>query len=84
MHFSRYPKKNNYFRGVYSLLPLTVHTYIIGHYNPLVRIIDLVSHTTYVVPFVSLFESFKSEKKKAKYEHIKVFKIPFYRFIVHK
>ena len=25
------------------------HTYIIGHYNPSVRIIDLVSHTTYVV-----------------------------------
>ena len=28
-----------------------VHTYIIGHYNPLVRIIALVSHTTYVVCF---------------------------------
>ena len=26
-----------------------IHTYIIGHYNPSVRIIDLVSHTTYVV-----------------------------------
>ena len=26
-----------------------IHTYIIGHYNPLVRIIDLVSHITYVV-----------------------------------
>ena len=26
-----------------------IHTYIIGHYNPLVRIFDLVSHTTYVV-----------------------------------
>ena len=25
------------------------HTYIIDHYNPSVRIIDLVSHTTYVV-----------------------------------
>ena len=25
------------------------HTYIIGHYNPSVRFIDLVSHTTYVV-----------------------------------
>ena len=24
-----------------------IHTYIIGHYNPSVRIIDLVSHTTY-------------------------------------
>ena len=24
-------------------------TYIIGHYNPSVRIIDLVSHTTYIV-----------------------------------
>ena len=26
-----------------------IHTYIIGHYNPSVRIIDLVSHTTHVV-----------------------------------
>ena len=26
-----------------------IHTYIIGHYNPLVRIIDLVPHTSYVV-----------------------------------
>ena len=26
-----------------------IHTYIIGHYNPPVTIIDLVSHTTYVV-----------------------------------
>ena len=26
-----------------------IHTYIIGHYNRSVRIIDLVSHTTYVV-----------------------------------
>ena len=25
------------------------YTYIIGHYNPSVRIIDQVSHTTYVV-----------------------------------
>ena len=29
--------------------PPHLHTYIIGHYNPLVRIIDLVSHNTYVV-----------------------------------
>ena len=27
----------------------TQYTYIIGHYNPSVRIIDLISHTTYVV-----------------------------------
>ena len=26
-----------------------LHTYIIGHYKPSVRIVDLVSHTTYVV-----------------------------------
>ena len=26
-----------------------IHTYIIGRYNPSVRIIDIVSHTTYVV-----------------------------------
>ena len=28
---------------------ILIHIYIIGHYNPSVRIIDLVSHTTYVV-----------------------------------
>ena len=27
----------------------TIDTYIIGHYNPSVRIFNLVSHTTYVV-----------------------------------
>ena len=25
------------------------YTYLIGHYNPSVRIIDVVSHTTYVL-----------------------------------
>ena len=30
---------------------LYLHTYIIGHCNPSVRIIDLVFHTTYVVCF---------------------------------
>ena len=28
---------------------MNIHTYITGHYNPSVRIIDLVSHNTYVV-----------------------------------
>ena len=28
---------------------LKLHTYIIAHYNPSVRIIDLISHTTYVM-----------------------------------
>ena len=28
---------------------IDLHTYIIGHYNLLARITDLVSHTTYVV-----------------------------------
>ena len=28
MHFSRNPKKMNFFSGVYSLLALTVHTFI--------------------------------------------------------
>ena len=32
-----------------SKLQFYIHTYIIDHYNPSVRIIDLVSHTTYVV-----------------------------------
>ena len=29
--------------------PVYIHTYIIGHYNPSVRIIDLVSQTTFIV-----------------------------------
>ena len=28
-----------------------IHTYIIGHYNPSVRVIDLVPHTTYALYF---------------------------------
>ena len=32
-----------------GFLPAILHTYINGHYKPSVRIIDLVSHTTYVV-----------------------------------
>ena len=34
-----------------AVYPTYIHTYtyIIGHYNPSVRIIDLVSHTTFVV-----------------------------------
>ena len=31
------------------LLILIGYTYIIGHYNPSIRIIDLASHSTYVV-----------------------------------
>ena len=34
-----------------------IHTYIIGHYNPSVKIIDLVSHTIYVVCVLILYMS---------------------------
>ena len=34
---------------IFSHHPYYIHTYIIGHCNPSVRIMDLVSHTTYVV-----------------------------------
>ena len=37
----------------YSLYKWRHHIYIIGHYNTSVRIIGLVSHTTYVVVFVN-------------------------------
>ena len=37
-----------------SKISVTLTTYIIGHYNPSVRIIDLVSHTTYDV-YVGLY-----------------------------
>ena len=33
-------------RNIYNT---NIHTYIIAHYNPSVRIIDPVSYTTYVV-----------------------------------
>ena len=33
----------------YEKFEVLIHNYIIGHYNPSVRIIDLVSQTTYVV-----------------------------------
>ena len=36
---------------------ILAHTYIIGHYNPSVRIIDLVSHTTYVECVLILYIS---------------------------
>ena len=41
---------NNYAEYIYlrELMDRNINTYIIGHYNPSVRIIDLVSHTTYV------------------------------------
>ena len=34
---------------LFTSLLTCLHTYMIGHYTPFVRIIDLVSHTTYVV-----------------------------------
>ena len=34
-----------------------VHTYVIGRYNPSVRFIDLVSHTTYIVCVLILYIS---------------------------
>ena len=39
-----------------------IHTYIIGHYNPSVRIIDLVSHTTYVVCFLWSLKSTPNDR----------------------
>ena len=36
-------------RLLFVLFRVRIHTYIIGHYSPSVRIIDLVSHTTYNV-----------------------------------
>ena len=41
---------------------LTVHTYIIGHYNHSVSIIDQVSHTTYVV-CINFIHKWQDRKK---------------------
>ena len=50
---TRYDKKITvilkFFPFLENALKIKLHTYIIGHYNPSVRIIDLVSYTTYVV-----------------------------------
>ena len=40
---------DDYPNRTWPFVASSVHTYIIGHYNPSVRIIDLVFHTTYVV-----------------------------------
>ena len=40
-----------------NVISLRVHTYIIDHYNPSIRIIDLVSHTNYVVCVLILYIS---------------------------
>ena len=42
---STYKTQNKKIRNLLS----NIHTYIIGHYKPSVRIIDLVTHTTYIV-----------------------------------
>ena len=44
-----------------------IHTYIIGHYKPSVRIIDLVSHTTSVV-YVNLIHKCRDLKFKVESE----------------
>ena len=44
-----YFKHSNLFYNIVILAHYSYITYIIGRYNPSVRIIDLVSHTTYVV-----------------------------------
>ena len=47
----RFPTTLRYSQSISCFLVSygVIHTYIIGHYNPSVRIIDLVSHTTYAV-----------------------------------
>ena len=44
-----------------------IHTYIIGHYNPTVRIIDIVSHPTYVV-FVNFIHKWRDLQFKVNSE----------------
>ena len=40
---------NRFLRNLFTLSEIYKHTYIIGHYIPSVMIIDLASHTTYVL-----------------------------------
>ena len=50
------------FQSIHSYI-----THIIGHYNPLVRIIDLVSYTTYVV-CVNFIHKWRALQFKVDYE----------------
>ena len=46
MHFSPYPKKMNYFRGVYLLLALTVYRFgsSISHMKVLTKLVTLLNN----------------------------------------
>ena len=48
-YFGCTPFKNVHVSSHTLYIHTYIYTYITGHYNPSVRIIDLVSHTTYVV-----------------------------------
>ena len=56
-----------------------IHTYIIGHYNPTVRMIDLVSHNTYVVcAFLDIKGGSYSLKLTPNYGFLRNFSWQFY------
>ena len=40
---------------IYIFIYIFIHTYIIGHYNPSVRIIDLVSHI-YIYTYIFIYK----------------------------
>ena len=59
MYFSEEKEIKNLFRNIIKynqLKALKSFTYIIGHYNPSVRIIDLASYTTYVVCVIFIYK----------------------------
>ena len=61
-----YPSNLNlFYLSICYLREVYLHTYIIGHYNPSVRIIDLVSHTSYVgcVNFIQKWRQVDSERQ---------------------
>ena len=49
-------------------LKIVLHTYKIFHYNPSVRVTDLVSHTTFVVVCVNFIHKRRDRQFKVYYE----------------
>ena len=40
--------------SIFTFIITYIHPYIIGHYNPSVRIIDLVSHNSFIIMIYNL------------------------------
>ena len=71
----------NRYHKISDLSLQCLHTYIIGHYNPAVMIIDLVSHITYVV-CVNFIHKWRDLQFKVDSER-KIFRETFHYLLEH-